>query len=77
MSKIMEVFTSKEMERKIGMSNQHIRRLITEGKIDLVENVDYRQTQDRVYLYTDTAVEKFEIYKKTPKNHKRKDDNND
>lgn len=70
MSKITEVFTSKEMERKIELSNQHIRRLIKEGKIDLIENVDYRKTQDGVYLYANSAVEKFEIYKATPKNRK-------
>lgn len=71
MSKIMEVFTSKEMERKIGMSNQHIRRLVNEGKIDLIENEDYRITQERAYLYTDVAVEKFLQYKSTPKSHKK------
>ena len=34
----MEVFNSKEVERKVKMSNTHIRRLIKEGKIDLIEN---------------------------------------
>lgn len=73
MSKITEVFTSKEMERKIGMSNQHIRRLVNEGKINLIENEDYRITQERAYLYTDAAVEKFLQYKSTSKSHKKID----
>lgn len=62
MSKINEVFTSKEMERKIGMSNQHIRRLVNEGKVELIDGIDYRKTEEKSYLYTDTALEKFLEY---------------
>lgn len=62
MSKINEVFTSKEMERKIGMSNQHIRRLVNERKVELINGIDYRKTEEKSYLYTDTAWEKFLEY---------------
>lgn len=69
MAKIMEVFSSKEVERKVKMSNTHIRRLIKEGKVDLIENEDYRITEEGTYLYADTAIEKFLTYKeKSPRN---------
>lgn len=72
MSKIMEVFSSKEVERKVGMSNQHIRRLIKDGKADLIENEDYRVTDEGTYLYTDVAIEKFLAYKEnSPRNRSK------
>lgn len=72
MSKIMEVFSSKEVERKVGMSNQHIRRLIKDGKTDLIENEDYRVTDEGTYLYTDVAIEKFLAYKESsPRNRSK------
>lgn len=71
MSKIMEVFNSKEVERKVKMSNTHIRRLIKDGKIDLIENEDYRITEEGTYLYTDIAVEKFLAYKESSPRSKK------
>lgn len=72
MAKIMEVFSSKEVERMVKMSNTHIRRLIKDNKIeDLIENEDYRITEEGTYLYTDTAIEKFLRYKEnSPRNKK-------
>lgn len=73
MSKIMEVFSSKEVERKVGMSNTHIRRLIKGDKIDLIENEDYRITEEGTYLYTDVAIEKFLSYKDSSPRNKSKE----
>lgn len=73
MSKIMEVFSSKEVERKVRMSNQHIRRLIKEDKVDLIKNEDYRVTDEGTYLYTDIAVEKFLAYKDSSPRSKKKE----
>lgn len=47
------------------MSNQHIRRLIKDGKIDLIENEDYRISKKGIYLFEDTAVEKMLAYKES------------
>lgn len=72
MSKIMEVFNSKEVVEKVKMSDTHIRRLIRDGKVDLVENEDYRITEQGTYMYTDIAVEKFLAYKESsPRNRSK------
>lgn len=42
MSKIMKVFFTEEVEEMVGYTGQHIRRLIKENKVDLIENEDYR-----------------------------------
>lgn len=63
MSKIMEVFFTDEVEEKVGYTGQHIRRLIKEGKIDLIENEDYRISKKGIYLFEDTAIEKLIAYK--------------
>ncbi len=72
MSKIMEVFQSKEVEEMVGYSNQHLRRLIKDGKLDLVENEDYRIANNGTYLYTDIAVDKFLEYKGNSARGKKK-----
>lgn len=67
MRKIMEIYTAKEAERKIGFSGTHMRRLVKNGSIPLIENEDYRITEEGTYLYTDTAIEKFLRYKENSK----------
>ena len=62
MSKVSEVFTAKEVERIIGVSGTHIRRLIAEERVDLIENDDYRVTDQRLYLFADSGVEKLKEY---------------
>lgn len=47
----------------VGYSNQHIRKLIKEGKVDLIENEDYRIGRKGQYLFADTAIEKLMTYK--------------
>lgn len=63
MDKIMEVFFTDEVEEKVGYTNQHIRRLIKDGKVDLIENEDYRIGRKGQYLFADTAIEKLLEYK--------------
>lgn len=63
MAKIMEVFFTEEVEDKVGYSGQHIRRLIKENKVDLIENEDYRIGKKGQYLFEDTAIEKLMAYK--------------
>ncbi len=69
MTDVNNVFTAKEIEFKTGMSNQHIRRLIKEGKLDLGDK-EVRQTQQGVYLFSDSALEK--IFDYCSVDHKRK-----
>ncbi len=73
MSKIMEVFFTDEVEEKVGYTNQHIRRLIKEGKADLIEKEDYRIGNKGQYLYTDTAIEKLLDYKANSTRSKSKE----
>lgn len=54
-------------------SCQHIRRLIKEGKADLIENEDYRIGKKGQYLFADTAIEKFQTYKSESLRGKKKD----
>lgn len=63
MAKIMEVFFTDEVEEKVGYTNQHIRRLIKDSKVDLIENDDYRIGRKGQYLFADTAIEKLLAYK--------------
>lgn len=63
MSQIMKEFHSKEVKEMVGYSNQHIRKLIKEGKVDLIENEDYRIGRKGQYLFADTAIEKLMTYK--------------
>lgn len=51
------------------MSDQHIRRLIKEGKLNLTDK-EVRQTQQGVYLFSDSALEKIIDYCSI--DHKRK-----
>ncbi len=74
MSKIMEVFFTDEVEEKVGYTNQHIRRLIKEGKADLIEKEDYRIGNKGQYLFTDTAIEKLLAYKECSPRCKNKDE---
>lgn len=69
MTDVNNVFTAKEIEFKTGMSNQHIRRLIKDGKLDL-SDMEVRQTQQGVYLFSDSALEKILDYCSI--DHKRK-----
>lgn len=46
-------------------SNQLLRRLIKDGKLDLVENEDYRVSRKGIYLFEDTAIEKLLAYKES------------
>lgn len=69
MTDVNNVFTAKEIEFKTGMSNQHIRRLIKDGKLDLTDQ-EVRQTQQGVYLFSDSALEKIMDY--CAVDHKRK-----
>lgn len=69
MTDVNNVYTAKEIEFKTGMSNQHIRRLIKDGKLDL-SDTEVRQTQQGVYLFSDSALEKILDYCSI--DHKRK-----
>lgn len=69
MTDVNNVFTAKEVEFKTGMSNQHIRRMIKDGKLDL-SDTEVRQTQQGVYLFSDSALEKILDYCSI--DHKRK-----
>lgn len=69
MTDVNNVFTAKEIELKTGMSNQHIRRLIKDGKLELSDQ-EVRQTQQGVYLFNDSALEKIIDYCSI--DHKRK-----
>ncbi len=69
MTDVNNVFTAKEIELKTGMSNQHIRRLIKDGKFELSDK-EVRQTQQGVYLFSDSALEKIINYCSI--DHKRK-----
>lgn len=73
MSKIMEVFFTEEVEEKVGYTGQHIRRLIKENKVDLIEKEDYRIGNKGQYLYTDTAIEKLLEYKSNSTRSKSKE----
>lgn len=73
MTDVNNVFTAKEIELKTGMSNQHIRRLIKEGKLDLSDK-EVRQTQQGVYLFNDIALEKILDYCSV--DHKKKEKSN-
>lgn len=63
MSKILEVYTAKEMERKLGVSTQHICRLIKNENANIIENKDYHVNEDDIYLFADTALEKLINYR--------------
>lgn len=65
----MEVFFTDKVDEKVGYTNQHIRRLIKDGKLDL-RNQEVRQTQQGVYLFSDSALEKILYYCSI--DHKRK-----
>lgn len=69
----MEVFFTDEVEERVGYTNQHIRRLIKEGKTDLIENEDYRIGNKGQYLYTDTAIDKLLAYKDNSARGKKKE----
>lgn len=69
MTDVNNVFTAKEIEFKTGMSNQHIRRLIKDGKLNLSDQ-EVRQTQQGVYLFSDSALRKIMDYCSI--DHKRK-----
>ena len=69
MTDVNNIFTAKEIEFKTGMSNQHIRRLIKEEKLDLTDK-EVRQTQQGVYLFSDSALDKIMDYCSV--DHKRK-----
>lgn len=69
MTDVNNVFTAKEIEFKTGMSNQHIRRLIKDGKLNLTDK-EVRQTQQGVYLFSDSALDKILDYCSV--DHKRK-----
>lgn len=73
MNKIMEVFFTDEVEDIVGYTNQHIRRLIKEGKADLIENEDYRIGKKGQYLFADTAIEKIQTYKSESSRSKKKE----
>lgn len=47
MSKIMEVFFTEEVEEKVSYTGQHIRRLIKENKVDLIEKRRLSHWQER------------------------------
>ena len=74
MSKIMEVYFTDEVEEKVGYTNQHIRRLIKDGKVDLIENEDYRIGRKGQYLFADTAIEKLMTYKGSSPRCKNKEE---
>ena len=63
-----------EDKEMVGYSGQHLRRLIKDVKLDLVENEDYRIANNGTYLYTDIAVEKFLDYKGNSVRGKKKDE---
>lgn len=69
MTDVNNVYTAKEIEFKTGMSNQHIRRLIKDGKLDLNDK-EVRQTRQGVYLFSDSALGKILDYCSV--DHKRK-----
>lgn len=74
MAKIMEVFFTEEVEEMVGYTGQHIRRLIKENKVDLIENEDYRIGKKGQYLFEDTAIEKLLVYKKSSHRCKNKEE---
>lgn len=74
MSKIMEVYFTEEVEERVGYTGQHIRRLIKEGKANLIENEDYRISNKGQYLFTDTAIEKLLDYKGNAVRGKKKEE---
>lgn len=74
MVKIMEVFFTEEVEEIVGYTGQHIRRLIKENKVDLIENEDYRIGKKGQYLFEDTAIEKLLTYKGNSPRCKNKDE---
>lgn len=73
MTDVNNVLPAKEIEFKTGMSNQHIRRLIKNGKLNLTDK-EVRQTQQGVYLFSHNALEKIIDYCSV--DHKRKKANN-
>lgn len=55
------------------MSNQHIRRLIKDGKLDL-SDMEVRRTQHGAYLFSDSALEKIMKYpQKSHRGRKKKE----
>ncbi len=74
MSKIMEVFTANEVEDMTGYTGNHIRRLIKNEKLGLIENEDYRKTQKGSYLLTDIAIQKITEYRNSSPKVKSKDE---
>lgn len=70
----MEVYFTDEVEEKVGYTNQHIRRLIKDGKVDLIENEDYRIGRKGQYLFADTAIEKLLAYKENTTRGKKKEE---
>ncbi len=74
MAKIMEVFFTEEVEEMVGYTGQHIRRLIKENKVDLIENEDYRIGKKGQYLFEDTAIEKLLAYKGSSSRCKNKNE---
>lgn len=73
MAKIMEVFFTDEVEEKVGYTNQHIRRLIKDGKVDLIENEDYRIGRKGQYLFADTAIDKLLDYRENSTRGRQKE----
>lgn len=65
MAKINEVFFTDELEKILGYSDTHIRRLIKQGKADLIKDEDYRVSAKGIYLFEDTAIEKLTAYKES------------
>ena len=74
MAKIMEVFFTEEVEEMVGYTGQHIRRLIKENKVNLIENEDYRIGKKGQYLFEDTAIEKLIAYKGNTVRGKKKEE---
>ena len=73
MDYINKVFSTKEVESKLGVSTQHIQRLVKDDRVGLVEGVDYRVTNVGTYLYADTAIEKLIAYKEEYGRKKKED----
>ncbi len=73
MTDVYEVYTAKEVELKTGISNQHIRRLIKEGKIEFGAK-DVRQTEQGVFLFSQNALDKLIEYKSIDHRRKGKED---
>lgn len=51
------IYNDTALEKILGHSDTHSRRLIRDSKVDLVENEDCRIAEQGTYMYTDIAVE--------------------